>query len=51
MSLLDKEGLEDPLSKYHINFMRDMDFIPPGNWAGYKEDFDEWTNELACCYY
>lgn len=40
MTLLDKQGLEDSLSKYHIDFMRQHDFIPPGNWAGYK-DFDE----------
>ena len=40
IALLDKEGLEDSLSKYHIDFMRTHDFIPPSTWAGYK-DFDE----------
>ena len=31
---------DDPLSKNHLNFMKQNDFIPPSGWQGWKE-FDE----------
>lgn len=31
---------EDPLSKAHLNFMKQNDFMPPSDWKGWK-DFDE----------
>ena len=40
IAILKQNGLDDPLSNYHINYMKEHDFMPPGGWMGYKH-FDE----------
>lgn len=41
MALLTDKDISDPLSANHLEFMKQHDYMPPGDWEGFKREFDE----------